>query len=312
MAPALHVVMYHYVRDLPHTDFPRIKGMLTQDFRDQLLALQQCYEMATLESAVAFLQGTYTPARDLCLLTFDDGLRDHYAEVTPLLVQHGIQGIFFVITACLRDHRVLAVHMNHFLMAALDFARYQNLFLQNIQDVTHKSYPSIESYAAVAQQTYRWDTLDVACFKYFVNFVIDQKSRDQVVKALFEEHIAAEGAFASALYLNWEEARQMQAVGMVIGGHSHHHKPLATLAAEESWRDLHTCTSLLTAHLQPQPLWPFSYPYGKKDSFNDTTVQQLKQLGFQCAFSTEVAANVPGQDIFLIHRIDCKDAPSGL
>ena len=67
--------MYHYVRDLPKTSFPRIKGMLTSDFQRQLQALQSRYEMATLEIALDFLKGAYSPTRDLCLLTFDDGLK---------------------------------------------------------------------------------------------------------------------------------------------------------------------------------------------------------------------------------------------
>src|SRR5262245_10648640 len=115
MNPVLHVVMYHYVRDLPNTSFPRIKGMLPSDFRRQLTALQGQYEMATLESALDFLQGTYRPSCDLCLLTFDDGLKEHYTEVAPMLLDHGVQGIFFVITAGLEEHRVASVHMNHFL-----------------------------------------------------------------------------------------------------------------------------------------------------------------------------------------------------
>src|SRR6267142_7020306 len=103
MIQSLRVVMYHYVRDLPNTSFPRIKGMLISDFRQQLVALQNQYEMATLESALDFLQGVYSPSRDLCLLTFDDGLKDHYSEVTPILVDFGVQGIFFVITSCLQE-----------------------------------------------------------------------------------------------------------------------------------------------------------------------------------------------------------------
>jgi peptidoglycan/xylan/chitin deacetylase (PgdA/CDA1 family) len=309
VSPVLHVVMYHYVRDLPNTDFPRIKGMLTDDFRRQLAALQNCYEMATLESALDFLRGAYTPGRDLCLLTFDDGLKDHYADVTPLLVDHGVQGLFFVITSCLQDHRVVSVHMNHFLMAALDFEPYQQAFSQALRDIAPHMCPALDIDASVVQRTYRWDTPDVARFKYLFNFVLDQEVRDQVVKRLFEEHLGDEAAFSSTLYLSWEEARQMQAAGMLLGGHSHQHKPFAGLSDGESLWDLRTCRHLLEEHLQPQALWPFCYPYGKKDSFNDVTIQQLEQLRFVCGFSTEIGANRPGMEAFIIHRIDGKDAP---
>ena len=117
----LSVVTYHYVRDLPRSQFPNIKGLLLSDFRRQVDTLASQYEMATLESALAFINGDYQPSRDLCLLTFDDGLKEHYREVTPILEDRGIQGVFFLTTTCIEDHRVVLVHKNHFLSASLDF-----------------------------------------------------------------------------------------------------------------------------------------------------------------------------------------------
>jgi peptidoglycan/xylan/chitin deacetylase (PgdA/CDA1 family) len=308
MSPVLYIVMYHYIRDLPNTPFPRIKGMLIGDFRRQLTILQERYEMTTLESAMDFLQGGYTPSRDLCLLTFDDGLKEHYTDVTPMLADYGLQGTFFPITSCLQECSVAPVHMNHLLMAVLDCELYQQAFLRRLDDFVPQAQVFNKIDNAIAQRTYRWDTPEVASFKYVFNFVLDWAVRDEVVKTLFEEYIGDEKSFAQTLYLNWDEARQMQAAGMVIGGHSHQHKPLATLCDEALQRDLSTCQRLLGEHLRPQTLWPFSYPYGKQESFNNTAVRHLKRLGFSCAFSTEVGANSPGMDAFALRRLDCKEA----
>lgn len=309
MSRVLHVVMYHYIRDLPRTPFPRIKGMLLGDFRQQVKALQDRYEMATLESALAFLSGSYVPQRDLCLLTFDDGLKEHYTDVTPLLAEAGIQGMFFLITGCLQDASVASVHMNHFLMAALDFETYQRAFLQRLEAMVGENAVPGKVEPTVAQRTYRWDAPAVASFKYLFNFVLDGQIRDRVVKILFEEYIADESSFSQSLYLNWEEARQMQGAGMLLGGHSHRHEPLAKLSAEEMAQDLTMCSRLLSEHLKPQQLLPFSYPYGKRDSFTDTTARKLKQLGFTCSFSTEPGVNPRRADEFALCRLDCKDAP---
>jgi len=130
----LHIVMYHYVRDLPRTRYPAIKGMLLADFERQVRELAETFEMAPLETALAYLEGAYRPRRDLCLLTFDDGLKEHYRDVTPILSDLRIQGIFSAITACLEERVVVPVHMNHFLMAALDFAEYQGAFLERLPD----------------------------------------------------------------------------------------------------------------------------------------------------------------------------------
>jgi peptidoglycan/xylan/chitin deacetylase (PgdA/CDA1 family) len=310
MTPVLHVVTYHYVRDLPNTPFPRIKGMLVRDFRHQLATFQSIYEMATLESALDFLRGAYKPSRDLCLLTFDDGLKEHYSVVTPILADRGIQGIFFPITSCLGEHRVAPVHMNHFLLASLDFELYQRSFLERL-NARHLLAPTQIDQEA-AQRTSRWDSPQVALFKYLFNFVLDYGVRDQVVKELFEEHIAEEKSFSDILYLNWEEAKQMQEMGMVIGGHSHQHRPLAGLSDEELRRDLCTCWRLLIGHLQTQPFWPFSYPYGEKESFSDTVVRSVRELGFACSFTIEVGTNAPGMDRFALCRLDCKEAPPSI
>lgn len=309
MSQSLHVVMYHYIRDLAASPFPRIKGMLLSTFHQQVIHLQGRFEIATLESALAFLCGNYTPQRDLCLLTFDDGLKEHYTEVTPVLAENGIRGIFFPITWCLEESRVAPVHMNHFLMAALDFEFYQQAFLTTLKEAAPDSDLSSHIDHAIAQRTYRWDTPAVASFKYLFNFVLDSNIRDEVVRALFEEHIGDERSFSRTLYLNWEEARQMQAEGMLFGGHSHRHQPLAGLSEEDLVSDLTMCRRLLRTRLKSQSLWPFSYPYGKRESFGDEAVKQLKRLGFTCSFSTESGANLSGMDVFALRRLDCKDAP---
>jgi peptidoglycan/xylan/chitin deacetylase (PgdA/CDA1 family) len=299
--------MYHYVRDLPKTSFPRIKGMLTSDFQRQLQALQSRYEMATLEIALDFLKGAYSPTRDLCLLTFDDGLKEHYTDVTPLLVDYKIQGLFFVITACFHEKQLVPVHMNHFLMAALDFEEYRSAFLNRLAEIDPKSKNLADVDSRLAQQAYRWDTSEVAAFKYLSNFVLDCSVRDRILKDLFEEKIGDVESFSQDLYVNAAEAREMQAGGMVVGGHSHQHKSLSSLSDKELESDLTTCHQSLREKLHDQPLWPFCYPYGKRDSFNGDTLRWLKHLGFACSFSTEVGSNTSGTDAFAIRRLDCKD-----
>jgi peptidoglycan/xylan/chitin deacetylase (PgdA/CDA1 family) len=299
--------MYHYVRDLPNTAFPGIKGMLLQDFCKQVTALASRYEMATLESALDFLDGRYTPARDLCLLTFDDGLKEHYLEVTPLLISRGIQGVFFVITSCMGGNNIAPVHMNHFLMAAVDFEDYRSAFLAKVAALFPDCVESTFVDPDLAQKTYRWDEPKVANFKYLFNFVLDSRLRNLILQELFKEKIGAIPSFASELYFNEEQAREMQAEGMVLGGHSHQHRPLSSLTAEELQSDLEQCHQILEESLYAQSLWPFCYPYGKKDSFTDTVAKRLKTLGFNCSFSTEIGSNPLNTNRFALRRLDCKD-----
>jgi peptidoglycan/xylan/chitin deacetylase (PgdA/CDA1 family) len=304
----LRVVMYHYVRDLPHTPFPKLKGMLLDDFRHQVGELAAQFEMASLESAMDFLTGEYRPRRDLCLLTFDDGLKEHFTDVTPILHEKRIRGVFFLITGCLEEKKVAPVHMNHFLLATLDFEQYADAFFRKCVELCPDAFAPLNVDSGRAAQTYPWDTPEVARFKYLFNFGMEASLRDRAVHDLFTQHICDEAAFAESLYITWEEARKMQKSGMAFGGHTHQHKPLANLPAAELTWDLETCSQLLHKHLLPQAVWSFSYPYGKKDSFHLRAVRKLQQLGFRCAFSTEVADNRRGADRFTIGRTDCKKA----
>ena len=124
----LRVMMYHYVRDLPRTEFPSLQGMTIDAFRQQVAQLSSRFEMASIESAFDFLTGDYRPRRDLCLLTFDDGLRGHYTQVMPFLREKRIRGVFFLITGCLEERKMVAVHMHQFLMAKMGFAEYADSF----------------------------------------------------------------------------------------------------------------------------------------------------------------------------------------
>lgn len=294
--------MYHYVRDLPQTAFPRINGLLTSDFRRQVDSLRARYEMATLESALSFWRGEYKPTRDLCLLTFDDGLKDHYTDVLPILAEHRIEGLFFLITSCIEEQKVASVHKNHFLMAALGFDAYKQAFLMRLAELS----PETDLSADIEQvkRTYRWDSPEVATFKYILNFRLSGEIRDRIVSELFQEHLGKESEFARELYMSWDQAREMQREGLLLGGHSHSHLPLATLPKDREREDLELCSQILHKRLDDQSYWPFSYPYGKSETFSEHTVGILKRNGVSCAFSTVPGETNQGDDIYSLRRID--------
>ena len=304
----LHAVMYHYVRNLPDTKYPRIKGMMLDEFRTQIAWFASRYEMATLDMALEFLQGNYKPANDLCILTFDDGLKEHYTDVAPILAEYKIQGLFGVITSAIEDHIVAPVHMNHFLTAELGFDAYRAEFLSWLQDSKPDALSSAQVDPQVAQYSYPLDSQEAARFKFLFNFALDADIRDAAVKAVFDKHIGDEESFARELYMNWEEVREIQRGGMLVAGHTHWHRPLSTLTDVEMDVDLCVSRSLLDQNLDEQKLWPFSYPYGKKNSYSETAMRKLQQLGFTCAFNTESGVNTTKTPVFELNRVDCNGA----
>ncbi|HOC20012.1 MAG TPA: polysaccharide deacetylase family protein [Anaerolineae bacterium] len=99
---ALHVpiLMYHYVSELP-PDADGIRRGLTvtpELFEAQLRYLQeQGYQTVYLRDLIEALStGKPLPAKPI-VLTFDDGYKDAYTTVFPLLQQYGFVGEFFVL-----------------------------------------------------------------------------------------------------------------------------------------------------------------------------------------------------------------------
>jgi peptidoglycan/xylan/chitin deacetylase (PgdA/CDA1 family) len=95
------ILMYHYVGPLPENpDQYRVElTVSTQRFREHLeyLASQGYSSVSLYEVNSALLSGTPLPAKPI-VLTFDDGYRDHYDNVLPLLREFNFNGTFFVIT----------------------------------------------------------------------------------------------------------------------------------------------------------------------------------------------------------------------
>lgn len=93
--------MYHYVSELPFdADAIRIDLTVSPDlFRDHMQYLrEQGYTTISLyQLDNALLYGEALPSKPI-ILTFDDGYKDHYVTVFPLLQELGFTGTFFIIT----------------------------------------------------------------------------------------------------------------------------------------------------------------------------------------------------------------------
>ena len=114
----LTVIMYHYVRDLTRSRYPAIKGRCTADFEAQLDYIERHHTVVRLRDVVAAARGERALPEAPCVLTFDDGLLDHFETVFPRLVERGLVGAFFPSARPLRNHVVLDVHKLHFVLAS--------------------------------------------------------------------------------------------------------------------------------------------------------------------------------------------------
>ena len=111
------VVMYHYVRPLAQSKYPKIKGLEFSKFKSQLDYIQNNYSVITAKELVSTKQGIGVLPDNPILLTFDDGYSDHYKYVAPELHKRELSGLFFPPSSSVEERKILDVNKIHLILA---------------------------------------------------------------------------------------------------------------------------------------------------------------------------------------------------
>lgn len=294
---SLSVVMYHYVRDLKRSRYPRIKGRELCDFRAQLRYLVRNYRIISAEQ---LLSSEPLPS-NAALLTFDDGFSDHYLNVFPLLDEAGVQGLFFPPAMPIMEERVLDVHKIHFILAAVDDVKP---ILEHIRVVVGAEF--VTYYEQHAQAS-RFDPAPIIFIKRMLQVVLPEEQRAAIVHSLFREFVTTdESAFAAELYMSPEQLTCMHRNGMYIGSHGYRHLWMGRLTSEDQTIEIDRSLDFLRSLGVNTRGWIMSYPYG--DS-TDCLISILKSKGCAAAFNTKVGIAEARQSLFHLPRLDTNDLP---
>lgn len=292
----LTAMMYHYVRD-PGDDAETgsgIPGMSVRAFETQLDALSQKHTFVTWPDVRMALQEHKPLPRSACLLTFDDGVLDHYINVFRILRDRKISGLFFILDRLADDGLVLA-HKIHFLLARLGLPGLREAIWEKLNPTQREQLTQAENRYLVK---YPSTTLDGR-----INLLKAVLQRDLSIEVnpllsdLFEMHVGPEKETARSYYLNLEQIREMSAGGMHFGGHSHNHPWFDWIDAKARTAEIKASAEWLR-QFEEGP-WAFAYPYG---GLSDDSPDILKQYGFVAAFTTKTQLTHPTP--YFIGRLD--------
>jgi len=310
------VVMYHHVHGPAAAHLAGLHGVEQDDFRAQLQALKRTHvPIAYPALRDALDKGETLPERSV-LITFDDGTIDHYRCAFPILAEEGFSGLFFVIGKATTEGKLTQVHLRHLLDRALGRGALKPRFIRamrarGLDEAIFARFPE-----ETVRKAYRWDDAETARFKYAVNFGMAPEVRNGILTDLIETHLETPVAtLGREFYITWDQAREMEAAGMSIGGHSYDHEALALLEPEALTRDLTACRDRMARELGDADGRGFSYPYGKAQHYNASVIEVLKRLGFRDCFANiqgtnRVTAGTVDVGRYHWRRIDPKDLPA--
>ncbi len=304
------IVMYHYVRELPYTRYPEIKGLTTSLFREQILYLRKHYTFVKARDLIATIREGIPLPENAVWLTFDDAYSDHYMNVFPILDEFGIEGAFFPPVKAILNHEVLDVNKIHFILASVknedELLGAVNHFLDEYR--AEYALESNDYYWQKLAQANRFDPAEVIFVKRLLQVELPEAVRRKITDALFRKYVTEdEAAFSRELYMDEDQLKCMLRHGMCIGSHGYDHYWLDSLPPERQAEEIDLSMEFLEKIGVDMDGWVMNYPYG---AYNESLIEILKKR--RCAFglSTRVAvADFGKDDIFALPRLDTNDLP---
>jgi peptidoglycan/xylan/chitin deacetylase (PgdA/CDA1 family) len=259
------VVNYHRIAPLDDPPINRDLWSATPEaFEAQMRFLARHCEVIAPEE----LQPRLAARRPTVLVTFDDGYRDCAQYALPVLRAHGVPATFFLTTGFL-DRRATAWWDEIAWMLA------------------HSPHPRLPG------DPWLGDGLVVAGARAdATRHVVDRytalpwEQREQFLDHLAE--VTGSGrrprADQDGDWLSWEDARALARAGMAIGGHTVNHPILASLPPRVQQEEVGASLDRLEQELGRRPSL-FSYPVGRRDSFDAASRAALRDNGVQLGFS---------------------------
>ena len=212
---------YHYIRPKKELDsFPRLLGIDIQEFQNHLDMLQKNYEILDLNDILNFFkhknQNQFKKIG--MLLTFDDGLSDHY-EVAKILHQNNIRGIFFIPT-CIVDEKLPANPIIiHYVIANFGISTFIDEFNSAKKNFNLQNEDFNLNYSS-GDDIWKIISKIKTIFKYTLDYSLSR----QILLQIYENVFLSKFPNAmEIMHLTKDQISDMIQMGHSIGTHSHTH-----------------------------------------------------------------------------------------
>lgn len=193
---------YHIVSD---EDCPHVKHLYPikriAKFEEELDFLQKHFLPLSLEELMEHIKNETEPEKPSFFLSFDDGLRECYTVIAPILKRRKIPAAFFLNTGFVGNQAL--------------FYRYKISLMINAMRTSNFEFRTSQN--------------DLLKLSYHDSDKIEELAKELNVD--FDEFLQNEKP-----YMNWEEIEELKNQGFYFGGHSVDHPLYELISLEEQIR----------------------------------------------------------------------------
>tara|TARA_B100000989_G_scaffold50686_1_gene33551 strand:+ start:4684 stop:5574 length:891 start_codon:yes stop_codon:yes gene_type:complete len=291
----MKVIMYHYVR--PNSILNgNLKHLTVDQFNRQLDFFQKEYGFLTPDNFRYNFEKKIESNK--IILTFDDGLLDHYRYVFPILKERGLKGLFFIPSFIFKNNSILNVHKIHYLLAKFNSKKIYEDALLLIKELKIRFKHDTES-EAYKYSVHEEFELKV---KRLFNYNLYHKDSNQITDNLFNKYNISKD-ISKQIYLNKNHLTEMFDDGHIIGSHTISHQVLSTLDKKSQTHEIEKSFNTLS-EFYSSDFKTISYPFGYKFTYNKNTLEILEEqkVNYGFIFDNEESKVF---NRYEISRIDC-------
>jgi len=228
--------------------------------------------------------------RNAVVITFDDGLKNVYTNAMPVIKNLDLKAALFALPAL--SHKGQSIWPDRV---------YETIMKASVDEIDLTEF-SLPRYDLKGKTTY-----ERARLARELNGRLKSSPHALRLRVLdfldTFRGLSEQSPHPEFRLMSMEELKTMAESGLFeIGLHTDTHPILSTQTREEQAAEIAGCMKKLE-EAGIKYIHVFAYPNGRRQDFNDDTINILKDKGIRLALSTEDGLYSPGDDIYRIRRI---------
>ncbi len=249
---------YHIVSPINPPHIASIyKPKKPEEFRQDLDKLLEYFQPISLEEVFHYQQTGTQPEKPSFHLTIDDGLKESYTVIAPILKEKNIPATFFI------NPKFIG---NQFLM----YRYQQSVILETMKkknlDNVAGFYPD-EILKFTQKETRELDRIAESIGAHFNTYLRDYHP-----------------------YMTWKQLQVLETDGFTIGGHSNNHPNYKEISLEEQLEETKGSIESIQEHLNPK-IRTFAFPFSD-DGVSKTFFDWIKSSLDMCFTTAGIKTDI--------------------
>jgi peptidoglycan/xylan/chitin deacetylase (PgdA/CDA1 family) len=265
------------------------RRMSMDDFEWHIRYLQRHYHIVSLREIVRCLRAREPLPQRAVGITFDDGHRDFLDLAYPLLVRLRVPATLYLVSDFVSQQLWLWSDAIHYLVRQAPAGRYQVAVGTEVIEAVIDD---------MATRDAAWERIADRCLP------LSSRAREGAIATLAQELGVALPAVPSDDYaaMNWNDLRGIDPALVEVGAHTRTHPILSRCDSPEQESEISQCQATIENEMQ-RDVTAFCFPNGRREDFNDTTLDILRRSRFTSAAASYSGIISPDTHPFMLPRI---------